>query len=69
MSIIKIFIIALFLVVFVSLFQAVRIMSNPSSTKKMSQFLGRRLLISVVIFMLILLALGLGFISPNPRPY
>gem|GEM_PF-2918367 len=44
-------------------------MNNPSSTKRMSQFLGRRLLISVIIFMLILLALGLGFISPNPRPY
>jgi len=69
MSIIKIFIIALFLFVFVSLFQAVRIMSNQDSTQKMSKFLGRRLLVSVIIFILILLALVLGLITPNPRPY
>jgi len=69
MSIIKIFIIALFLFVFVSLFQAVRIMSNQDSTQKMSKFLGRRLLVSVIIFILILLALALGLIPPNPRPY
>jgi hypothetical protein len=69
MILIKLIIIALFIFIIVSLFQAVRIMNNPDSPQKMSKFLGRRLLISVFIFLLILIVLGLGLITPNPRPY
>lgn len=69
MSLLKVVIIALFIFVFFSLFQALRIMQKGNSEQPMSQFLGRRLLVSIVIFLLILIAIGLGLITPNQRPY
>lgn len=69
MSLLKAVIIALFIFVFFSLFQALRIMQKGNSEQPMSQFLGRRLLVSIVIFLLILIAIGLGLITPNQRPY
>ncbi len=35
----------------------------------MSQYLGRRVLFSVVVIVVLLVALGLGYIQPNTRPY
>jgi hypothetical protein len=35
----------------------------------MSKFIGRRVMASVVIILIMLLAVALGFIDPNPRPY
>lgn len=35
----------------------------------MSQFLGKRLFISVVVIMVLLIGLTSGLISPNERPY
>ena len=69
MALIKLVIISLFIFVIVSLFQAVRIMNNPDSKQKMSTFFGRRLMFSVAIFLLILLAVATGVITPTPRPY
>jgi len=69
MSLLKIVIIALFLFVFVSLFQALHLMYKGQPSQVMSKFLGRRLLFSVAIFLLMLVAIGLGLITPNPRPY
>lgn len=37
--------------------------------QSMSQFLGRRVLFSVVVIVVLLVALGLGYIQPNTRPY
>ena len=62
-------IIVLFIFIVMSLFQAVKIMNNPDSNKSMSQFFGRRLFASVIIFTLILAAIAFGVITPNPRPY
>jgi len=69
MSLLKIIIIALFLFIFVSLFQALRLMHKGDNKQPMSKFLGRRLLFSVSVFIMILVAVGLGIITPNPRPY
>lgn len=69
MTLIKLLIIGLFIFIFVSLFQAVVILNNPDSKQKMTKYLGRRLMFSVIIFLLILLAIATGVITPNPRPY
>ena len=69
MTVIKLVIIGLFIFIFFNLFQAVRIMRNPNPTQKMSKFFARRLMLSVLILLLILLATALGIITPNPRPY
>ena len=70
MLLLKIIVIIMFLFVIVSLFQALWMMQKGDSSKQlMSKFLGRRLLFSVCIFMLILVAIALGIITPNPRPY
>ncbi|NRA84033.1 MAG: DUF2909 domain-containing protein [Gammaproteobacteria bacterium] len=69
MTLIKLIIIALFILVFVSLFQAVLIMRKPNSNIRMSKFFARRLLFSVLLFLIILIAIALGLITPNPRPY
>lgn len=69
MNLLKIIITLLFLFVFVSLFQALRLMQKGDISQPMSKFLGRRLLISIAIFTLILVAMAVGLITPNPRPY
>jgi hypothetical protein len=35
----------------------------------MSQFIGRRVIVSAIIVGLILLAVATGLITPNPTPY
>lgn len=35
----------------------------------MSRYLGRRMIFSVLVILLLLVALGTGLISPNPTPY
>lgn len=35
----------------------------------MSRYLGRRVIFSVLVILLLLVALGTGLISPNPTPY
>ncbi|MCE9686099.1 DUF2909 domain-containing protein [Shewanella sp. AS16] len=37
--------------------------------RPMSHYLGLRVLFSVLLVLMLLLALGSGLISPNPRPY
>ncbi|WP_047041980.1 DUF2909 family protein [Vibrio mexicanus] len=52
-----------------ALFQMVREPQESTSTKPMSFYLGRRLVISTAIIILLISALLLGWIEPNPRPY
>lgn len=53
-----------------NLFKAMMIMlKNKPDTPPMSKFIGRRLIASAAIMVLILLAVSTGFITPNPRPY
>lgn len=42
---------------------------NDPNAVPMSQFLGKRLFISVVVIMVLLIGLTSGLISPNDRPY
>ncbi len=37
--------------------------------KPLSHFLGRRVMLSAAVVLLLLLALFMGWITPNPRPY
>jgi hypothetical protein len=66
----KLFIIALLLFIVFNLFRAGIIMlRNDPEQKQMSRLLGRRVLYSVVVLLIIMLAMVLGWITPNPRPY
>ncbi|HCH4138984.1 TPA: DUF2909 domain-containing protein [Vibrio parahaemolyticus] len=43
---------------------------NPDKpTKPMSHYLGRRVMFSALVVILLLIALSLGWLAPNPRPY
>ena len=67
---IKIVLVALVLFMIVNLFMAMRIMIKNDTTKgPMSKYIGRRVLTSAIIVILILIAIGTGLITPNPRPY
>ncbi|OIQ46483.1 MAG: hypothetical protein BM565_11440 [Gammaproteobacteria bacterium MedPE] len=66
---IKLLFIILFLFVLISLFQALNIMRKEQTTVSMSQFIGRRLIYSALLLILIILAMAFGLITPNPRPY
>ncbi|WP_435276582.1 DUF2909 family protein [Psychrobium sp. nBUS_13] len=66
---IKLLFVVLFLFVLISLFQALNIMRKEQTTVSMSQFIGRRLIYSAVLLILIILAMAFGLITPNPRPY
>ncbi|EIW88308.1 MAG: DUF2909 domain-containing protein [Alishewanella agri] len=67
---IKIIICALLLFIVINLVRAgVAMLRQQDSTLPMSHFLGRRVLYSAVILVLILVAMALGLITPNPRPY
>ena len=66
---IKLLFVVLFLFVLISLFQALNIMRKDQTTVSMSQFIGRRLIYSALLLILIILAMAFGLITPNPRPY
>ncbi|AEB00140.1 hypothetical protein BM523_18215 [Alteromonas mediterranea] len=67
---IKIILVALVLYMIVNLFMAMRVMmKNDTSKGPMSKYIGRRVLTSAIIVILILIAIGTGLITPNPRPY
>nr|WP_085627102.1 DUF2909 family protein [Vibrio parahaemolyticus] len=43
---------------------------NPEKpTKPMSHYLGRRVMFSALVVILLLIALSSGWLAPNPRPY
>ncbi|WP_086981229.1 DUF2909 domain-containing protein [Vibrio aphrogenes] len=52
-----------------ALFILVKREPNDQQTVPMSRYLGRRLLISIIIIMLLLIGLSSGLIDPHPRPY
>ncbi|PSW57107.1 DUF2909 domain-containing protein [Photobacterium leiognathi] len=66
---IKILLIGLLLVIFISLFKALPVMLKGQSSRPMSHYLGWRIGLSVLAFILIVIALLTGVITPNPRPY
>jgi hypothetical protein len=54
-----------------NLFQALLIMNKKPDPDKpsMTKFIGRRLMVSVALVVLLLVGLLTGLITPNPRPY
>lgn len=67
---IKIVLVALVIYMIVNLFLAMRVMmKNDPKNGPMSKYIGRRVFTSAVIVVLILIAIGTGLITPNPRPY
>lgn len=68
--VIKVIIIGLLIYMIYNLFQALRLMSkNDPNKPSMSKFIGRRVMTSVVIVLLLLIGVLTGVITPNPRPY
>ncbi len=53
-----------------NLFYALVLMNkNDPNKPSMSKFIGRRLMVSVALIILLLIGLLTGVITPNPRPY
>lgn len=67
---IKLIIIALLLFIIANLVRAALVMVRPPQPGvKMSRYLGRRVLFSALVLLLIFIAQALGLIETNPRPY
>lgn len=68
--VIKLIIVGLLIFMIVNLFLAMKVMlGNQSGKAPMSKYIGRRVLTSALIVVIILIALATGLITPNPRPY
>lgn len=68
--VIKLIILGLIIFMIYNLFRALFIMTKPDKDKpKMSKYIGRRVLTSFLIVMILLVCLATGIITPNPRPY
>lgn len=66
----KILIVVLLITMIYNLVRAMFLMvKKPQGQQKMSKFIGRRVMMSALIIMLILVGLAAGVITPNPRPY
>lgn len=66
---IKLFIIGLLLFIVFNLFRALFIMlKNDPDGPKMSTFLGKRVMYSAILLLIIILAMQFGLITQNPRP-
>ncbi|WP_278382041.1 DUF2909 family protein [Pseudoalteromonas distincta] len=67
--IIKIIVVLLLIFILFNLFRALFIMvSGKTEGRPMSHFLGRRVLFSVVVLVVVIAALKLGFIKANNSP-
>jgi hypothetical protein len=66
--IIKLVIGGLLIFMLVSLFQAMMIMIRNDKSQSMTKYIGRRVLTSAIIVIIMLLAVATGLIEPNPRP-
>ncbi len=68
--IIKIIIVGLLVFMIYNLFRALVMMNkNDPNQPSMSKFIGRRVMTSVIIVILLLLGILTGIITPNPRPF
>jgi len=67
---IKIIVVGLLAFMIYNLFRALFIMNkNDPNKPPMSKFIGRRVMTSVVLVLLLLLGILTGVITPNPSPY
>jgi len=68
--VIKIAIVILFITIVFNLFRAMFSMMKQDPNKPpMSHYIGRRLLFSAALIIILVLSLAFGLIEPNPRPY
>ncbi len=68
--IIKIIIVGLLAFMIYNLFRALLLMNkNDPNQPSMSKFIGRRVMTSVVIVILLLVGILTGVITPNPPPF
>lgn len=67
--IVKSVLVLLLLFIIVNLARALVIMVKGESQVPMSRYLGRRVLFSALVVLLLLVALGTGLIQLNPAPY
>ncbi|GCF88673.1 MULTISPECIES: DUF2909 family protein [unclassified Shewanella] len=65
----KLVLVLLLLFIIFNLGRALFIMVKGDEKVPMSRYLGRRVIFSVLVILLLLVALGTGLISPNPKPY
>ncbi len=67
---VKIIVGGLLLFMVFNLFKAMMIMlKNDPNQPSMSKYIGRRVMTSAIIVVLILIAVATGLINPNPTPY
>lgn len=67
---IKIVLVLMLLLIIGQLFHALWLMmSTGQGAQKMSAPLGRRVLFSLLVVVILLLSLAMGWLEPNPRPY
>ena len=67
---VKIIIVGCLLFMVFSLFQALIVLNkNDPNKPSMSKFIGRRVIISAFVIILMLVAILTGVITPNPRPF
>lgn len=67
---IKIIVVGLLAFMIYNLFRALFIMNkNDPNKPPMSKFIGRRVITSVVIILLLVIGILTGVITPNPRPF
>ncbi len=67
---VKIIVVLLLLVMIYNLAVAMKIMlKNDPDQPSMTTFIGRRVLLSALIVLILVIAMATGLISPNPRPY
>ncbi|MBL4822139.1 MAG: DUF2909 domain-containing protein [Colwellia sp.] len=66
----KIIIVAMLAFMVYNLFSALLLMNkNDPNKPSMSKYIGRRLMLSVALVVLLVIGLLTGVITPNPRPY
>ncbi|WP_025672904.1 DUF2909 domain-containing protein [Salinivibrio socompensis] len=66
---VKAILIGLLIFILFNLFRALPVLLKGDHSVPLSRYLGRRVLFSVIVFVLLLIALSMGWIAPNPRPY
>jgi hypothetical protein len=67
---VKVIIVGCLLFMVFSLFQALIVLNkNDPNKPSMSKFIGRRVMISAFVIILMLVAILTGVITPNPRPF
>ncbi|BDX04557.1 DUF2909 domain-containing protein [Planctobacterium marinum] len=67
---VKIIVALLLLFMIYNLFKAMMIMlKNEPGQGSMTKFIGRRVMTSAIIILLLVIAVATGIITPNPRPF